>query len=87
METCWFARGLNYYFLEMLFEDNKSINEPLLLTTVVQKLNRSYSPENGLSSFSGRLFWYFFGEAKKYKEYLDEIYINTGLFNSVILFK
>jgi len=33
--------------------------------TVAQKLNQASSPENGLYSFSGVLFWFFFAQAKK----------------------
>ena len=50
--------------------------EQLLFTTVVQKLTQGTQPENGpfrpeLDEGSGRLFWYFFGEAKKYEERFD----------------
>jgi hypothetical protein len=33
--------------------------------TAVLKLNPASSPENGLFSFSGVLFWFFFAQAKK----------------------
>jgi len=33
--------------------------------TVAQKLNQTSPPENGLFSFSGVLFWFFFAQAKK----------------------
>ena len=50
--------------------------EQLLFTTVVQKLNQGTQSENGpfrpeLDEGPGRLFWYFFGEAKKYEERFD----------------
>jgi hypothetical protein len=32
---------------------------------VAQKLNQTSYPENGLYSFSGVLFWFFFAQAKK----------------------
>jgi hypothetical protein len=35
--------------------------------TVVQKFNQTSYPENGLLSFSGVLFWFFFAQAKKNK--------------------
>jgi hypothetical protein len=38
---------------------------PDVEVTVAQKLNPTSSPENGLLSFSGALFWFFFGQAKK----------------------
>jgi hypothetical protein len=42
-------------------------NGQMLFTTVAQKLNQSRASrdENGLFSFSGRLFCFIFGEAKK----------------------
>ena len=46
----------------------KALNKgQMLFTTVAQKLNQSRASrdENGLFSFSGRLFCFFFGEAKK----------------------
>jgi len=55
------------------------IREQMLFTTVAQKLNQGTQPENGpfrseLDEGSGRLFWYFFGEAKKYKDVWAFIY-------------
>ncbi|MBS1667616.1 MAG: hypothetical protein JST58_09595 [Bacteroidetes bacterium] len=47
----------------------EQIKEPLLLTTVVQMLNRCSVPKTGRTSFSDALFWFFFGQAKKNKEY------------------
>ena len=52
------------------------IRAQLLFTTEVQKLNQGTQPENGpfrpeLDEGPGRLFWYFFGEAKKYEERFD----------------
>jgi len=56
------------------------IREQMLFTTVVQKPNQGTQSENGpfrseLVEGSGRLFWYFFGEAKKYKEWLRHLSI------------
>jgi len=39
--------------------------------TVVQKLNPTSFPKTRCTSFSDRLFWYFFGEAKKYKQFFE----------------
>ena len=52
------------------------IRVPMLFTTVIQKSNQGTEPENGpfrpeLDEGSGRLFWYFFGEAKKYEQWFD----------------
>ena len=52
------------------------IRVPMLFTTVVQKHNQGTEPENGpfrpeLDEGSGRLFCYFFGEAKKYGQLFD----------------
>jgi hypothetical protein len=38
---------------------------PIAEFTVAQKLNPNSFPENGLLSFSGVLFWFFFAQAKK----------------------
>ena len=38
---------------------------PPVEATVALKLNQTSSPENGLFSFSGVLFWFFFAQAKK----------------------
>jgi len=44
---------------------NNSI--PEVQATLAQMLNQTSSPENGLLSFSGVLFWFFFAQAKKNK--------------------
>ena len=49
----------------------EQIKEPLLLTTVVQMPNRCSSQKTGCTSFSGAFFWFFFGQAKKNKEYFE----------------
>jgi len=51
--------------------DVEHIKEPLLFITAVLKPNRSSSQKTGRTSFSGALFWFFFGQAKKNKEYFE----------------
>jgi hypothetical protein len=51
-----------YFILAICQKLNRN---PKAETTVVQKLNQGTIPENGLSSFSGVLFWFFFAQAKK----------------------
>jgi hypothetical protein len=37
--------------------------------TIARRLNQTSYPENGLSSFSGVFFWFFFAQAKKNRIY------------------
>ena len=54
--------GENYLHVLFLEGYSRIINAE---TTVAQKLNQTSYPENGLLSFSGVLFWFFFARAKK----------------------
>jgi hypothetical protein len=57
--------------LKDVIADVEPIKEPMLFITVAQKLNRSSSQKTGRTSFSGAFFWFFFGQAKKNKQYFE----------------
>ena len=60
---------INYNSNIINLANNEALNNVTEVElTVVQKLNQTSSPENGLYSFSGVLFWFFFAQAKKNKE-------------------
>jgi len=52
-------------YLERTYWYEGHNNIPKAEVTVAQKLNQTSYPENGLYSFSGVLFWFFFAQAKK----------------------
>ena len=52
-------------YLERTYWYEGHNNIPKAEVTVAQKHNQTSYPENGLYSFSGVLFWFFFAQAKK----------------------
>jgi hypothetical protein len=68
------------HYLKDAFANSEPIKEPIFFTTVAPKLNRSSSQKTGRTSFSGALFWFFFGQAKKNKEYFEQKHFINCLF-------